>query len=91
MQDSGRTWHSEQQFQDTAVIEVFAKDGIKVGETSIELKAGHRISRLISELIPSIENLMGGSIRITSTRPIIGQQFFGDRSKNYLSSVPPVY
>jgi len=72
-------------------IEVFAKDGIKIGETSIELKAGHRISRLISELIPSIENLMGGSIRITSTRPIIGQQFFGDRSGNYLSSVPPVY
>jgi Leucine-rich repeat (LRR) protein len=72
-------------------IEVFTKDGIKIGETSIELKAGHRISRLISELIPSIENQMGGSIRITSTRPVIGQQFFGDRRGNYLSSVPPVY
>jgi hypothetical protein len=71
-------------------IDVYAIDGAKTGSTSFTLPRDHRLSRLIRELIPSIHSQVGGSIRVTSDQPLVGQQFFGDSHGNFLSSVPGV-
>jgi hypothetical protein len=73
----------------TFTISAYSKEGTLIGSVGLELKAGHRISKLISELIPTVQDLVGGTIRIVSDRLLVGQQFFGNKDQSYISSVPP--
>ena len=70
-------------------IDVYSADGELTGNTSLVLGPGERISRLLSELVPSADGQVTGSIRVTSTRRIMAQQLFGDFGGTYLSAVPP--
>jgi hypothetical protein len=43
----------------------------------------------LSELVPASAGRLGGYVVVRSTRPIIGQQLFGDYTQTYLSASPP--
>ena len=70
-------------------IDVYSATGEVTGTKSLVLDGGERISQLVSELIPSTDGQVTGSIRVTSTRRIYAQQLFGDFGGTYLSAVPP--
>lgn len=68
-------------------VQVFSPEGEKTGETTLNLPGGGRISQLLSELVPSTVNQIRGYVLISSNRPLIAQQLFGDGS--FLAAVPP--
>jgi len=74
---------------DTAsvTVEVFSPEGEMTGEANLNIPAAGRMSQLLSELVPTTQNQIGGYVLITSTKPLIAQQLFGDGS--FLAAVPP--
>ena len=73
-------------------IEVRAADGTLVGQSQQFLTAGHRLSKLVPELVPDSDGQAGGYIVIRSTAPLIAQQLFGalgPEGIRLLSAVPP--
>ena len=73
-------------------IEVRAADGTLVGQSQQFLAAGHRLSKLVPELVPDSDGQVGGYIVIRSTAPLIAQQLFGALGADgirLLSAVPP--
>lgn len=70
-------------------IQVFDKDGNLVGETQVTLASRGRLARQVIELIPEAVNLVGGSIFLDSTQPIVAQEIFGNLTFKFQSSVPP--
>jgi len=80
-------------FYNTAVdtasvtVEVFSPEGEKTGEAELNLPAGGRTSQLLSELVPSTQGQIRGYVVVSSNRPLIAQQLFGDG--NFLAAVPP--
>ncbi len=71
----------------TVDIEVFAADGQKTGQTQLMLAAGHRISKLLPELIASTAGQIRGHVQINSSQPLVMQQLFG--TDELLAAVPP--
>ena len=73
------------------LIEAFGTDSSKVAEKTLILGPGERIARTLTDadIWPGFPTQSGGFIRIQSTRPIAGQQLFGDRSLRYMAAVPP--
>ncbi|MEE2839595.1 MAG: hypothetical protein VYC91_03610 [Acidobacteriota bacterium] len=71
-------------------VRVFDREGMLVGEKSLSLSENERISQLIEELIPETADLIGGHIVVESTRPIVGQAFFGNNTLQFLSAIPPI-
>ena len=70
-------------------VRVLDSQGRLQGTALLTLSAGQRFSRLISELLPSIERLLGGSIQVRSQGgSIVVQQIFGNSLLGFLSSVP---
>ncbi len=69
-------------------VEVFDGDAQRVGPAFLNLAAGQKISRLLSELVPDLEDQAGGVIRIRSNGPLRGLVIFGDRSLNFMAAVP---
>ena len=70
-------------------LEVYDSAGERIGETTLDLGAGDRISQILSVLVPDTVGKAGGYILLKSTQPLIGQQFFGTPQLSLLSSVPP--
>jgi len=68
-------------------ISVSAGDGTIAGQATFTLEAGTRLSKLVSELMPSTSGLIGGGVTVSANHPIIGQQLFG--TAKFLSAVPP--
>ena len=68
-------------------VQVFSPEGEKTGETTLSLPSGGRTSQLLSELVPSTVDQIRGYVLISSNRPLIAQQLFGDGS--FLAAVPP--
>ncbi len=58
-------------------IEIFRANGQLAGRAERDLPPGARLSNLVEELVPASSGQAGGYIRITSSRPIIGQVLFG--------------
>ena len=71
------------------LIAVFAPNGEKVGEATLNLAAGTRFSRTVDQLVPSSVGQAGGFVRITSDKGLIAQQIFGTSTLSLLSAVPP--
>ena len=72
-------------------IQVFLPSGELVGESTVMLAPGERISQLVEQLVGEIE-LAGGYVFIFSTEEIIGQMLFGVLGPGGIqlfSAVPP--
>jgi hypothetical protein len=77
----------------TVTIEIHSPAGTTVATKAVTIAPGQRAGGTVSEWFPGISNQTGGSIRITSTSPIYGVQFFGttgENGGNFLVTVPPV-
>ena len=70
-------------------VQVFDREGMLVGETSLSLSENERTSELVEDLIPETADLIGGHIVVESTRPVVGQAFFGNNTQQFLSAIPP--
>jgi len=69
-------------------VQVRDANGILTGEQAINLAAGSSRVELLSELIPSLPAQFGGHVHISSSRPILAVEIFGDSSLSFLSAVP---
>jgi len=69
-----------------ATIRVFTAEGSTSGETTVSLKPGTRVSKLLTELVPQTEGQVGGYVTLTATGPIVAQELFG--GPGFLSAVP---
>jgi hypothetical protein len=69
-------------------LDVFANDASLVGRATLRLAPGERVSKLISELIPVIQNQIGGYVRISSDQDLIIYSIFGTNSLSVLSAIP---
>ena len=65
-----------------------AADGTVLGAFTTVLRPGHRISKLIQELIPEAANQAGGFIWIRSDVPVFLTSLFGNVS-GVLANIPP--
>jgi len=83
-------FNPDSRFASDVTIEVFDRDGLKIGEAAVELKAHGRISNTLVELVPESAGLVRGYIIVTATRPVVAQQLFGNLALDYLSAVIPV-
>jgi hypothetical protein len=75
----------------TVTIEVHAATGATLASKDVTVRAGERMIGLINELFPSIQNQLGGFVRVISTRPIYGLQVFGSfdpRTGSFLTNIP---
>ena len=76
----------------TVTIEVDSPTGTILASKVVTLQPGERMIGLLSELFPSIQNQLGGFVRVDSTLPIYGLQIFGSadqRSGSFLTNIPP--
>jgi len=69
-------------------IAIFDGSAQRTGIALLELAAGQKIARLLSELFPDLEDQSGGFIRIRSNGPISGVEIFGDRSLGSMAALP---
>ena len=69
-------------------VEVFDGSAQRAGVAFLELAAGQKVSRLLSNFFPDLEDQEGGFIRVRSNGPISGFAIFGDRSLNFMAAVP---
>ncbi len=70
-------------------VGVFSDQGAMTGEREFQLAPGRRLSRTLTELVPSITEQVGGYILVNSTQPLVGQELFGTNSLSLMSAVPP--
>jgi hypothetical protein len=70
------------------LVEAYSPQNLPIGRADFTLAAGRRLSRTLSELIPSITQQNGGTVRVTSTVPLLVFQVFG--SSESLVAVPPL-
>jgi hypothetical protein len=72
-------------------IRVFDRDGQLRGQTAAPIRLGprQRFSELVAALLPATANLIGGHIVVESTRPLVGQEFFGNFVLTFVTAVPP--
>ncbi len=72
----------------TVSVDVLGADGRRLDSAVFTLPANSKRTRLVSELLPSIVDLQGGTIHITSSRPIFAFELFGSLATlNVLSNV----
>ena len=79
------------QVQAQVTVEVFDRDGAKIGEKILTLSPNERISKVLyeSDFIPDTLGLVRGYVVITSNQPIVAQELFGNNTLDYLSAVVP--
>jgi hypothetical protein len=69
-------------------IEIFDGDAQRTGVALLELPAGQKVARLLSEFFPGLEDQAGGFVRVRANGPISGVEILGDRSLNSMAAVP---
>jgi Leucine-rich repeat (LRR) protein len=76
---------------DITVYGTEANQGEVVAVKNIQLGPGQRLSRTLTDadMWPALEPQSGGYIKIQSSRPIVGQQLFGDVDLRYMAAIPP--
>lgn len=72
----------------TITLDDYAPSG-EVKHAVILLAPGRRISRSLSELIPSLGPQFGGYLAVKSDVGIVVQELFGNETLDFLSPVPP--
>jgi len=71
-------------------VEAFTPTHDSLGKASFEVQARQRRSRTMGEILPSIRQQNGGTLRVTSTLPIYVFEVFGSTESEFLAAVPPV-
>jgi len=71
----------------TATIEVVQKDGTLNLSGNLVIPAGARVAQLISEILPGLDEQLGGFIRVTSDAPLVGLELFFADKLEYMSAV----
>ena len=69
-------------------VAVFSAEGTLRGQAGLMLEPGESMARLLSELIPDLPAQFGGHVRISSNRPVVAVEIFGDYDLSFLSTVP---
>jgi hypothetical protein len=72
------------------LVEAYSSQNQVLGRADFSLAAGKRVSRTLSEMISSIRQQNGGTVRITSSVPILLFQVFGSSDSESLVAVPPL-
>jgi hypothetical protein len=71
-------------------VEAFDRDGAARGPSAtLDLAAGQRVVSLLSQLIPETDGQVGGYVKVTADRAIMGFELFGSTNGQVLSAVPP--
>lgn len=72
-------------------ITVYGIEGDPIAEAEFRLDPGERLSRTLTDpdMWPSLPVQSGGYIKIISSKPVIGQQLFGDADLRYMAAIPP--
>lgn len=70
-------------------LAVLDKSGMTVATQDLKLASGHKIAKLISELIPEAKEQVGGSLLVSSDQPFYGMELFGSTNFSVLANVPP--
>ena len=73
----------------TVQVAACTQDGKLVGSGSLILAPTARSVSLLQALIPATRGQVGGYLRVTSTKPVIGFELFGATNGRFLSAVPP--
>jgi len=70
-------------------IAAFTPQGVRIGTTRITVKAGTKIAKLLSELIPQTQTRTsdGGFVTVRSTAPLYGLELFFNRNLSVVSNV----
>jgi minor extracellular serine protease Vpr len=69
-------------------LQVFDLNGNEKGLRLMELPAGTKQARLLHELVPGLQEQMGGFVRVRSSTPVIGFEVFGKYDLDFMSAVP---
>ena len=74
-----------------AKIDLYRADGALAGTTTVVIPAKRRISKLISELFPSIvgQNWSSGYLMVKTNLGVASYAVFGTNSLSVLSAIPP--
>ncbi len=70
-------------------IAVYNADGGRVGSGKRVLKAGERISELLSQVIPGAGSMSQGFFRVSSNVPVLSFAVFGTHRLTALCAIPP--
>jgi hypothetical protein len=71
-------------------VEAFDRDGTARGSAAtLQLAAGQRAVSLLGQLIPETDGQVGGYVKVTADRPVMGFELFGSTDGHVLSAVPP--
>jgi len=69
-------------------VEAFAGDGTMKGNPAVfALAKGQRLASLLKGLIPETDGQVGGYVRVSADKPLIGFQLFGSSEGSVLSAV----
>ena len=71
-------------------VTAFQPEGRETGSFDLLLNPWDRYSGLVTELIPDLQDQVGGYIRVESTEPVIAYQLIGAADLAFLAAVPPV-
>lgn len=71
-------------------IDAYGPDGKLVGKSTQQLEGGKRFSKTIAQIIPSLTQQNGGSIRVSSKLPVLGFEVFGSSLSEFLAAVSSV-
>src|SRR5213594_1682836 len=69
-------------------LDTFDASGNRTGSAVVNLNAGERVARLLSEFLQRDVTQFGGYVRITATRPVFALGLFGSSNPPTLASVP---
>jgi hypothetical protein len=75
----------------SVTIEVHSASGATLASKLVTLQPGGRLVGLLKELFPTLENQLGGFVRVFSSQPIHGLQIFGSadqRAGKFLTNIP---
>jgi Carboxypeptidase regulatory-like domain/Matrixin len=70
-------------------VDSFREDGTRSGTRSLTMPAGSWMISALEDLIPTTRNQLGGYVRVTSAKPVIGFELFGSSDGGFLGAIPP--
>ena len=71
----------------SVTIDVVRKDGTLNGSVNLAVPAGGREVGLLSDLLPGLDEQIGGFVRVTSDVPLVGLELFYADNLEYMAAV----
>jgi hypothetical protein len=70
-------------------VRIFDRNGVQTAFAPLSIAAGARTARLLTELVPSLGEQLGGYIHATSSLPVFAFELFGSSNgARFLANVP---